>query len=88
MLFSIISTQMSEADLRTAVTPQRQMVTPGVSQVFRFEPLFVNCHVNWTCHQHLIYSALKSMSFLENHVSTDATRNPGVNPLAAEFLWF
>jgi hypothetical protein len=29
-----------------------------------------------TCHQHVIHSALKSVSFLENPMSTDVTRNP------------
>jgi hypothetical protein len=34
--------------------------------------------INITCHQHVIHSALKSVSFLENPMSTDVTRNLAV----------
>jgi hypothetical protein len=88
MFFSMVSLKCPK--LRTAATPQQQMMTPGflLCSVSSLSLLivFVNCHVNWTCHQHAICSALKSMSFLKNPMSTYVTGNPAAMTLRHQ-LW-
>jgi hypothetical protein len=45
-----------------------------------FSNVIVNCHVNRACQQHIISSALESMSFLENPIATDVTCNRAGEP--------